>query len=192
VSLSVTRELNFSVDQIIMAWQKTTLLAVAGVLCLSALLNGAEASVSVSDTPLLINATQASGCGNFVASCNGISISGSILSADCRDEEGNSDFTQLDLNPHLANINGVLEPGSDYIETCTSQGGSEEGSSFIIFAQCRQENGNIILTSFNVNNNVANINGELQWHDCNQLLAMDEIAAADEDVALSGRKLLNH
>jgi hypothetical protein len=24
------------------------------------------------------------------------------------------------------------------------------------------------------------------------LLAMDEIAAADEDVALSGRKLLNH
>ncbi|CAK9857010.1 unnamed protein product [Sphagnum jensenii] len=131
-------------------------------------------------------------CGNFVASCNGISISGSTLSATCRDENGNSDFTELDLNPHLANINGVLEPGSGYIETCTSQGGSEEGSSFNIFAECRQENGNVIRTSFNVNNNVANINGELQWHNCNQLLAMDEIAAADEDVALSGRKLLNH
>ncbi|CAM6045845.1 unnamed protein product [Sphagnum compactum] len=175
-----------------MAWQKTTLLAVAGVLCLSALLNGAEASVSASDTPLLSNATQASGCGNFVASCNGISISGSLLSATCRDENGNSHFTELDLNPHLANINGVLEPGSNYIETCTSQGGSEEGSSFIIFAECRQENGNVVPTSFDVNNNVANINGQLQWHDCNQLLAMDEIAAADEDVALSGRKLLSH
>ncbi len=131
-------------------------------------------------------------CGNFVASCNGISISGSILSANCKDEHGNSHFTKLDLNPHLANINGVLEPGSNYIKTCTPEGGSEEGSSFIIFARCKKENGNVVPTSFNVNNNVANINGKLEWHNCNQLLAMDEIAAADEDVALSGRKLLNH
>lgn len=61
MSLSITRELNFSVDQIIMALQKMALLAVAGVLCLSALLHGAEASVSASDSPLLSNATQASG-----------------------------------------------------------------------------------------------------------------------------------
>jgi len=191
VGLSLTRELNFSVDQIVMAWQKMALLAVVGVLCMSALLNGAEASVSASNPPLR-NATQASGCGNFVASCNGISISGSTLSATCRDENGNSHFTELDLNPHLANINGVLEPGSDYIATCTSQGGNEEGSSFIIFADCKQENGNVVPTSFDVNNNVANINGQLEWLNCNHLIAMDEIAAADEDVALSGRKLLNH
>jgi hypothetical protein len=110
----------------------------------------------------------------------------------CRDKNGNSHFTELDLDPHLPNINGVLELGSDYIETCTSQGGREEGSSFITFADRRQGNGNVVPTSFNVNNNVANINGELEWLNCNQLLAMDEIAAADEDVALSGRKLLNH
>jgi hypothetical protein len=84
-----------------------------------------------------------------------------------------------------------LEPGSNYIKTCTPEGGSEEGSSFTIFARCKKENGNVVPTSFNVNNNVANINGKLEWHNCNQLLAMDEIAAADEDVALSGRKLLN-
>jgi hypothetical protein len=60
VGLSLTRELNFSVDQIIMAWQKMALLAVAGVLCMSALLNGAEASASASNPPLR-NATQASG-----------------------------------------------------------------------------------------------------------------------------------
>jgi hypothetical protein len=58
--LQATRELNFSVDQIVMAWQKMALLAVAGVLCMSALLNGAEASVSASNPPLR-NATQASG-----------------------------------------------------------------------------------------------------------------------------------
>jgi len=191
VGLSLTRELNFSVDQIVMAWQKMALLAVAGVLFMSALLNGAEASVSASNPPLR-NATQASGCGNFVASCNGISISGSILSATCGDGHGSSHFTELDLNPHLSNVNGILEPGSDYIATCTSQGGSQEGSSFLIFAECRQENGNVVPTFFDVNQNVANIFGTLEWFNCNQLLAMDEIAAADEDVALSGRKLLNH
>jgi hypothetical protein len=51
--LSVTRELNFSVDQIIMAWQKMALLAVAGLLCMSALLNGAEATESASSSSLL-------------------------------------------------------------------------------------------------------------------------------------------
>ncbi len=60
MGLSLTRELNFSVDRIVMAWQKMALLAVAGVLCMSALLNGAEASVSASNPPLR-NATQASG-----------------------------------------------------------------------------------------------------------------------------------
>ncbi len=131
-------------------------------------------------------------CGNFVASCNGISISGSTLSANCKDKNGNSHFTTLDLNPHLANIDGVLQPGSNYIGSCTSQGGSQGGSSFTIFAACKQKNGNVVSTSFNVNNNVANINGQLEWQNCNELLAMDEIAAADEDIALSGRKLLNH
>jgi hypothetical protein len=85
-----------------------------------------------------------------------------------------------------------LELGSDYIASCTSEGGSEEGSSFFIFANCRQEDGNVVPTFFDINTNVANINGQLEWLNCNQLLAMDEIAAADEDVALSGRKLLNH
>jgi hypothetical protein len=68
VGLSLTRELNFSVDQIVMAWQKMALLAVAGVLFMSALLNGAEASVSASNPPLR-NATQASGV-SVRNSCN--------------------------------------------------------------------------------------------------------------------------
>jgi hypothetical protein len=55
-----------------------------------------------------------------------------------------------------------------------------------------QENGNFGFTFFDVNENVANIFGTLEWLNCNQLLAVDEIAAADEEVALSGRKLLNH
>ncbi|CAK9195735.1 unnamed protein product [Sphagnum troendelagicum] len=174
-----------------MAWQKMALLAVAGVLCMSALLNEAEVSASASNPPLR-NATQASGVMWQFRSIFQWNINlGKHRISPCRDKNGNSHFTELDLNPHLPNINGVLELGSNYIETCTSQGGREEGSSFT-FADRRQGNGNVVPTSFNVNNNVANINGELEWLNCNQLLAMDEIAAADEDVALSGRKLLNH
>ncbi len=61
-----------------------------------------------------------------------------------------------------------------------------------MYASCMQENGNFGFTFFDVNENVANIFGTLEWLNCNQLLAVDEIAAADEEVALSGRKLLNH
>jgi hypothetical protein len=44
-----TQPINFSLDQIIMASQKMALLAVAaGLLCMSALLNGAEGQVSAS------------------------------------------------------------------------------------------------------------------------------------------------
>ncbi|CAM6013284.1 unnamed protein product [Sphagnum balticum] len=174
-----------------MAWQKMAVLAVAGVLCMSALLNGAGASVSATNPPLR-NATQASGCGNFIASCYGISISYSILSATCWDGHGSSHFTELDLNFYLSNVDGVLEPGSGYIATCTSHGGSQAGSSFYMVAECMHDNGIIGFATYNVNENVANIFGTLEWFDCNQLLAMDEIAAADEEVALSGRKLLNH
>jgi hypothetical protein len=97
VSLSVTRELNFSVDQIIMAWQKTTLLAVAGVLCLSALLNGAEASVSVSDTPLLINATQASG----VSASNSWNLIDTLRTSSCWTEESLPVLIVNELGRHI-------------------------------------------------------------------------------------------
>ncbi|CAK9195662.1 unnamed protein product [Sphagnum troendelagicum] len=139
-----------------MAWQKMALLAVAGVLCMSALLNGAEASAS-SSNPSLRNATQASG----------VNVSSSWKLIDTL--RTSSSWTNESLPVLIVN---------------------ELGGHIYIFLQLG--NGNVVTTSFNVNNNVANINGELEWLNCNQLLAMDEIAAADEDVALSGRKLLNH
>jgi hypothetical protein len=74
---------NFSVDQIIMASQKMALLAVAGVLCLSVLLNGAEASVSDSDTPLLSNATQASG----VSASNSWKLIDTLRTSSCWTDE---------------------------------------------------------------------------------------------------------
>jgi hypothetical protein len=97
VSLSVTRELNFSVDQIVMAWQKMTLLAVAGVLCLSALLNGAEASVSASDTPLLSNATQASG----VSASNSWKLIDTLRTSSCWTDESLPVLIANELGGHI-------------------------------------------------------------------------------------------
>jgi len=190
--LSVTRELNFSVDQIIMAWQKMALLAVAGLLCMSALLTGAEATESASSSSLLNNT--ADPCGNFAASCDSISVTRSILAAKCKTKNGTPVSTSLDLNPHIGNDDGKLVAGGqNYIETCDPKGYGHESSKFLIFAQCKKKNGNAIDTSYNINKNVANIDGVLKWQNCNQLLAtiVDEFAAVEEEIGLSGRKLLN-
>ncbi|KAH8934875.1 hypothetical protein BDL97_17G002900 [Sphagnum fallax] len=134
-----------------MASQKMALLAVAaGLLCMSALLNGAEAS-----------------CGGFTASCQGpFSVTGSILSADCKNDAGNFAFSSLDLNSFLSNDNGNLVEGNDYIATCTPEGFALIGSPFFVYANCAQENGNVVSASYDINNNVSNDNGVLSWHSC--------------------------
>ncbi|CAM6038946.1 unnamed protein product [Sphagnum compactum] len=133
-----------------MASQKMALLAVAaGLLCMSALLNGAEAS-----------------CGGFTASCGEPSVTGSILSADCANDAGDYAFSSLDLNSFLSNDNGNLVEGNDYIATCTPDGSALIGSPFFIYANCAQVDGNVVSASYDVNNNVSNDNGVLAWHSC--------------------------
>ncbi|CAK9208468.1 unnamed protein product [Sphagnum troendelagicum] len=134
-----------------MASKKMALLAVAaGLLCMSALLNGAEAS-----------------CGGFTASCQGpFSVTGSILSADCANDAGNFAFSSLDLNSFLSNDNGNLVEGNDYIATCTPEGFAPIGSSFFVYANCAQEDGTVVSASYDINNNVSNDNGVLSWHSC--------------------------
>ncbi len=56
--------------------------------------------------------------------------------------------------------------GADYIATCTPQGFGLLGSPFFIFADCAQDNGNDVRTSYDINNNVSNDNGVLAWNSC--------------------------
>ncbi|KAH9545882.1 hypothetical protein CY35_12G069800 [Sphagnum magellanicum] len=134
-----------------MASQKMALLAVAaGLLCMSALLNGAEAS-----------------CGGFTASCQApFSVTGSVVSANCANDAGVFASSSLDLNPFISNDNGNLVEGSDYIATCTPEGFGLVGSPFFIFANCAQEDGNVVRTSYDINNNLSNDNGVLAWNSC--------------------------
>ncbi|KAH9552672.1 hypothetical protein CY35_09G078900 [Sphagnum magellanicum] len=134
-----------------MASQKMALLAVAaGLLCMSALLNGAEAQ-----------------CGGFTASCQEpFSVTGSVVSANCANNAGVFASSSLDLNPFIGNYNGILVQGSDYIATCAPNGFGLVGSSFFIFAYCAQEDRHVVRTSFDINNNVSNDNGVLVWNSC--------------------------
>jgi hypothetical protein len=100
----------------------------------------------------------------------------------------------LDLNSHIGNDDGELVAGGkNYIETCNQKEYGPESSKFFIYAECKKKNGNAIDTSYDINKNVANIDGMLKWQDCNQLLGniVDRFAAVEEEIALSGRKLLN-
>jgi hypothetical protein len=176
-----------------MAWQKMALLAVAGLLCMSALLNGAEATESASSSSLL-NKT-AEPCGNFAASCDLITICEGKLSALCKTRNGIVVPAMLDLNSHIGNDDGELVAGGEnYIETCDPGEYGPKSSGFFIHADCKKKNGNVIDTSLDINKNVGNVDGILEWEDCNQLLAniVDKFAAVEEEIALSGRKLLNH
>jgi hypothetical protein len=74
--------------------------------------------------------------------------------------------SSLDLNPFISNDNGNLVEGSDYIATCTPEGFGLVGSPFFIFANCAQEDGNVVRTSYDINNNVSNDNGVLAWNSC--------------------------
>ncbi|KAH9544696.1 hypothetical protein CY35_12G008900 [Sphagnum magellanicum] len=134
-----------------MASQKMALLVVAaGLLCMSALLNGAEAS-----------------CGGFTYTCQVFSVTGSVVSANCAKVDGVYAESSLDLNPFLGNDNGNLVQRSDYIATCTPEGfGLVGDSSFFIFANCAQEDGKFVSTFLDINNNVSNDNGVLTWNSC--------------------------
>ncbi len=119
-----------------------------------------------------------------------------ILKAGCEEYSRAYFYNSINLNLHLANINGHVEPGSDYIKTCTEEGyNDQEGSSFFSFANCKKENGNFIIpTKYDINHNVANVNGILKWKNCKlNFLAMDRPACCCRRgwCTLNGRKLLN-
>ncbi len=85
--------------------------------------------------------------------------------ANCANDAGDFASSSLDLNPFLSNDDGNLVDGSDYIATCTAEGFGLFGSPFYIYANCAQENGNVVRTSSDINN-VSNDNGVLAWHSC--------------------------
>jgi Beta/Gamma crystallin/CVNH domain len=100
-----------------------------------------------------VGAAAAAPAGSYRKSCSGIDADGSILSAYCRDRNGDSDYTFLrnyqECDGDIANVNGRLKcvevvpdenerlPRGSYRDTCRDEK-VEDGT---LEAECRDRNG---------------------------------------------------
>lgn len=102
---------------------------------------------------------------NFAATCRSITISRSLLSAQCQDATGVYVATStLNLNTCFSNTNGWFTCGTNYILTAAIEGYRLSGTT--LYAKLKTADGyNSRSVSVDLNNNVSNINGNLQC-DC--------------------------
>ena len=96
----------------------------------------------------------------FSRSSNDITLSGSVLTANCRDIEGSYHVSTLDLNNWIANIDGSLRwahNGRFY--------DSSKDTSLIdgatLKADCRKIDGSYVNSTLNLDDKIANLNGKL-------------------------------
>ncbi|KAG0558350.1 hypothetical protein KC19_10G021600 [Ceratodon purpureus] len=147
------------------------LAAVTGLLCVLALLRGAQAQ-----------------CGGFGASCRSFSIGGDgIFRAQCRNNAGQYVSASVATNPHISNEDGNLVDGSNYLASCRSTGYYSIGSTVRITAVCTRRSGATSNTYYEISRKVANYNGNLVWNNCRRRSLLESTGAA----AGGGRKVLS-
>jgi hypothetical protein len=102
--------------------------------------------------------------GNFAASCNGISLNGSVLDASCYSISGQLAATSLDLNTCITNNDGIaaFETNGGYYGSCNSC--ALNGT--VLSCKCYDFYGQARPTSININNHVGNCNGVLTCGGC--------------------------
>jgi hypothetical protein len=99
---------------------------------------------------------------SYQNSCNGISISGNLLSANCRDRNGQFRQSSLRLKG-IENINGALTvTSSDRVSNFQLSCNSIFIRRNVLSATCKKMNGNLEQTSITLNG-IENINGALMY-----------------------------
>ncbi|KAG0553915.1 hypothetical protein M758_12G052300 [Ceratodon purpureus] len=161
-----------------MVWQRASALAAAGLLCVLALLSGAQAQLQ---------------CEGFAASCNTYSFGADgIFRAQCRDHAGRYVAASVNPNPYISNVDGHLIDGANFLESCVASGvGTSENPDVQvrIYATCTKINGALSLTHYDINRKVFNNNGNLVWNNCHRTAPIK--ATPGLTLAGGGRKLLN-
>ncbi|KAH7422534.1 hypothetical protein KP509_12G013100 [Ceratopteris richardii] len=98
---------------------------------------------------------------NFAASCGGETLSRTTLTASCPGVDGNPVTSSIDLNSKISNSNGKLVcPGNDFAASCSNIGLS---GGHTLLANCKDENGNVIQMSLDLNDCISNSNGHLEF-----------------------------
>ncbi|MBD2602942.1 cyanovirin [Scytonema hofmannii FACHB-248] len=99
--------------------------------------------------------------GDFSKTCRDASVSGSTLRASCEKANGGFTPTSIDLNPYIGNIDGSLSwNDKNFIETCR---GTALKSGSTLTAECKKRNQDFVGTSINLDDHIANIDGNLRY-----------------------------
>ena len=96
----------------------------------------------------------------FSRSSTDISLSKSVLTANCRDSNGSYNVSTLDLNNWIANIDGSLrwaENGKFY----DSSSGTSLTDGVTLKAKCRNIDGWYVNSTLNLDEKIANVDGKL-------------------------------
>ncbi|KAH7930616.1 Cyanovirin-N [Leucogyrophana mollusca] len=109
---------------------------------------------------MLFGASSAVASG-FSSSCNSVSLSGSILYADCRSESGNYAESALDTANCVANYDGNLScaSGGGYTGSCTNCA-LEAGTTYLL-CDCKNGSGGDPASVIDLNTCITNSNGIL-------------------------------
>lgn len=95
----------------------------------------------------------------IATSCSSFQLSGTILSASCRRNDGTYSQTSIDLNNKISNRNGNLVIGEgNFYSSCDSLSLS---SNLNFTARCKNVNSQYLSTSINLNDYYTNENGVL-------------------------------
>jgi hypothetical protein len=92
-------------------------------------------------------------------SCNGFTVEGHSLFANCKNSSGVVIATGIDMSRCLQNNNGVLAPGGAYQDTCTNMG--VDAATNTITGNCKNISGNPVSASLPIGGAFGNQNGVL-------------------------------
>ncbi|HEY2515747.1 MAG TPA: CVNH domain-containing protein [Polyangiaceae bacterium] len=104
------------------------------------------------------------GGGGFSASCTGIALNGSVLTATCNDTSGRGVASTMNLDSCVTNNDGVaqFEVNGGYSASCS--GCALSGS--VLGCRCDDVSGQAQATSIDLNQGVSNCNGQLTCGGC--------------------------
>lgn len=127
------------------------------------------AVLPISTSLLLISMGKALASGDFSRTCQNIKLytnryMGRVyLNGDCRMRDGNIDhFAAIDLGDYITNNDGKILWSRDgnFQDSCTPP---KLFNSHILGTTCRKRNGQYVYGEINLNEHIANIDGELKY-----------------------------
>jgi hypothetical protein len=99
--------------------------------------------------------------GQFSKTCKDIRVSGSKLSASCKKVNGTYNETSIDLNPYIENVDGKLKwQPKNFIVTCKDTAVSDGNK---LKAECKTRKQEFVPTAINLDDHIANIDGNLRY-----------------------------